>query len=298
MHLYLSPKPIVDLFGLVASTFFKGSDDTPNTTFDIAGYETSIIDQVQVSHGNSPYLSIVLEIILALERLVDSEMMHGSGCELCATEWESFVRAIDIGISPWLAYGVRGGDIVEEILVETYTIFAQLTSFLGKCSQVETGFHEIVDDDARNYVHTFLLRKIAPLIQMGNSFPNPISYPMVGDDATTLALTVIKSWTVIRYLPFKKGDWAKRAKTLLAEAFAIPNSRPAEDNRYVGGYLHHPTVRLEALRSLVEDDTTDIIDSSIKDSDSVSSSGISTMTPVSLKSSSTPPAFSLFSREY
>lgn len=214
---------------------------------------------------------------------------------MCATEWESFVRAIDIGISPWLVRR-NGSPLVHEIHAESMSIFSQITCFLVTCSQSEAGFHLIVDDDARNYLHLFLLRKISPLIQMNESFSKPLSHPdMVGDDASTLALAVIQSWCVIRYLPFKEGDWAKRAGNLMAEAFAVPTQ---DSQRYIGGYLHHPLVRLEALKSLVTDESDELDYSTAKDDASIVS-GISTITPVSMKSGhgNIPPAFSLFSCE-
>ncbi|KAL7543186.1 hypothetical protein ACHAXR_012599 [Thalassiosira sp. AJA248-18] len=285
-------EPVVDLFGAVASTFFQHNSDAPNAKFDIAGHETSVIVvDNQVVGKDNPFLNVIFEIILALQRLVDSEMVYGTG-DLCATEWESFVRAIDIGISPWLVPRKNGSPLVQEIRSEAVAIFSQITNFLAKCSQNEYGFHLIVDDDARNYLHLFLLRKITPLIQMVDSFSKAIDHPeMMGDDSTTLALAVFKSWCVIRYLPFKDGDWAKRANDLLEEAFVVPKSQPG---RYVGGYLHHPVVRLEALKSLVNDDSTQIDYSTMRDSDSVSTSGISTITSVSMKSGN-PPVFSLFS---
>jgi len=289
-------EPVIDLYGSVASTFFQCHDDAPYTKFDIAGHETSVIVMDdQVVFNDSPFLNVVLEIVLAQQRLVDSVMVYGSG-DLCATEWESFVRAIDIGISPWLVrLGNASSPLVQEIHREAMTIFSQITSFLAKCYELEY-VHPLVDDDARQYLHLFLLRKIAPLIQLVDSFSNPLSHPtMVGDDATTLALAVIKSWCVIRYLPFKDGDWAKHASDLLAEAFLVPNWQPMEGFRYIGGYLHHPVVRLEALKSLVDDESNDIDYSTMRDSDSVSTSGISTITSVSMKSGNIPPVFSLFS---
>ena len=312
---------VIDLFGAVTATYFKADSDAPTATFDIAGHETSIID-LEGRVNDSPCLTIILEIILAFQRLVDSEMVsvnatyrlsnhtsqyinipslipfakvYGAG-DLVVTEWESFVKAVDIGISPWLVRRNYGSSLVHEIHIEAMTIFSQITLFLAKCSENESGFHLIVDDDARVYLHQFLLRKIAPLIQSTDSFPRIDSHP-VGDDASTLALAVIKSSCVIRYLPFKEGDWAKRASGLLASAFLVPKIQPANGHRYIGGYLHHPLVRLEAIKSLVIDESSDIDHSTESDSDSVSTSGVSTITPVSLRSGNgtIPPAFSLFS---
>lgn len=268
-------QPVIDLLGSVASTCFL--HDAQNTKFDIAGHETSVIAMDDLAVCSNPFLAVVLEIVLALQRLVDSEMVYADKFgNLSASEWESFIKAIDIGISPWLVSRGNGSpSLAQEIRIEAMAIFSQLTSFLGKCADFECGFHPIDDDDARKYLHLFLLRKVSPLIQMMDSFPRPLSHPaLVGDDATTLALVVIKSWSVVTHLPFKGGP--ARSAELLAEAFAIPKSQPIEACRYfVGGYLHHPAVRLEALKSLVDDDSTDIDYSSVRDSDSVSTSGIS-----------------------
>lgn len=153
-----------------------------------------------------------------------------------------------------------------------------------------TGFHPIVDDSAREYLHLFCLRKIAPLFHMEHSIAK--SYPdMSGDDATIIAISAIKSWSVIRYLPFKEGNWTSRARLLLAEAFLIPNSQSLDDFRYLGGYLHNPLVRLEALKllfndeSIVNDQTTSL---KVSKSDASASS---------MKSRNIPPAISLFSRK-
>ena len=279
---------VIDLYCSVLSTLFQDREDTtsPMMTFNIAGHETFVEEQT----FNSPFLNIVLEIVLSLQRLVDSEMVFGSG-NLCATEWEAFVKALD-KISPWL---VAKGDNFHEIRIEVLSIFSQITNFLESCSSSSNGLHPIIDDDTRNYLHLFLLRKVAPLLQSSNAFARPVSHPaMIGDDASVLAFAVVKSWCVIQSLPVKEGDWVCRAKHLLAEAFATPEETQ-HHSRYVNGYLHHPMVRLESLKFLVDDDSTEIEYSTNRDSDSVSTSGISNITPVSMKSGNVLPRFSLFS---
>ncbi len=74
-------EPVIDLFGLVASTFFQDHVDAPNVKFDIAGHATAVIlvDE-QTASNNSPFLNIVLEVVLALQRLVDSEMVSCNHC--------------------------------------------------------------------------------------------------------------------------------------------------------------------------------------------------------------------------
>ncbi len=73
---------MVDLLGLVASTFFQDLEDAQNAKFDIAGHVTCVILVDEHAQSNkSPFLCIVLEIVLALQRLVDSEMVS---CNLCS----------------------------------------------------------------------------------------------------------------------------------------------------------------------------------------------------------------------
>ena len=154
------------------------------------------------------------------------QQVFGSG-DLCATEWESFVTAIDIGITPWLIQRGKSA-LAHEIRFEAISICSRLTGFMERCcSMPSNGFHPIVDDDAREYFHLFCLRKSAPLLQEVYSFANPTSHPaMVGDDATKLALAVIKSWCAPSLL---EGDWSRRASNVLSEAFLIPKSQLMED---------------------------------------------------------------------
>ena len=217
--------------------------------------------------------------------------LHPNQATLCSTEWESLVKSIDVGVSPWLLFnGDESSSSANEIRLEAIAIFSQITSFLSSISTASV--HPIVDDNAREYLHLFCLRKIAPLLHMERLIATPPMYPaMVGDDATMLAISVIKSWSVIRYLPFKEGDWARRARHLLAEAFLIPKSQSMNECMYIGGYIHHPLVRLEALKSLFNDE-------SIADAHSTAHSvSKSDASAGSMKSRTFPPAISIFSRK-
>ena len=71
-------EPVIDLYGEIASTFFKERDgNESNPKFNIAGHETSIlpVDGQEEFDNNNPFLHMILEIVLALQRLVDSEMV-------------------------------------------------------------------------------------------------------------------------------------------------------------------------------------------------------------------------------
>ncbi|KAL7436370.1 hypothetical protein ACHAXM_005149 [Skeletonema potamos] len=269
-------EPVLDILGQVTSTIFHSNDST-TTSYDISGHMSCLI-ALNGGVFDDKLFVIVLEIVLALRRLVDSEMVYGSG-ELCPTEWEAFTKAIDFGLAPWLLY--QGEDPLQlEIYDEISAIFFQLQSFLLKCSQTEVGFHQIVDSDARRYLHLFLLRKIAPLLQLADSHKT-LSRPSL--DGTSIAFATIKSWCVVGYLPYREGFWSKRATDLLQEAFALCEN--SSDSNFIGGHLHSPVVRLEALKSLVydSDDVTFSRNLDMMDSDSISAS-ISTVTSASVKS--------------
>jgi len=151
---------------------------------------------------------------------------------------------------------------------------------LLKCSQIDVGFHQIVDNEARRYLHLFLLRKITPLLQLAEAHKT-LSLPSL--DGTSIALATIKSWCVMGYLPYREGSWSKRASDLLQEAFALCENE--SDSNFIGGHLHSPVVRLEALKSLVydSDEVTSSRNLDMLDSDSMSAS-ISTVTSASVKS--------------
>lgn len=113
-----------------------------------------------------------LEIVLALRRLVDSEMVR-SGCNLLPTdvylidislhnsvinqvygngdlhpsEWESFCQCMDSGISPW--FSLKPSIDNNELFEEINALFTQIQCFLAKVPEVDHGFHPIVDEEAR-----------------------------------------------------------------------------------------------------------------------------------------------------
>ena len=77
------------------------------------------------------------------------------------------MRAIDVGILPWLVQKENGSALAHEIHFEALAICSRLTGFLERCcSMSSNGYHPVVDDGAREYFHLLCLRKIAPLLQV------------------------------------------------------------------------------------------------------------------------------------
>lgn len=73
--------------------------------------------------------------------------MYGSG-DLCPPEWESFIRALDIGISPWFRTKSNPSNN-SELLDEISALFTQIQRFLLKAPDIDYGLHPIVDDESR-----------------------------------------------------------------------------------------------------------------------------------------------------
>ena len=69
-------EPVVNLFGVVASSFFN---DGGSETTAVAELETPVVKVDGQDYGGryntSPYMNVILEIALALSRFVDSEMV-------------------------------------------------------------------------------------------------------------------------------------------------------------------------------------------------------------------------------
>lgn len=74
--------------------------------------------------------------------------MYGNG-DLHPTEWESFRKALDVGISPWLDASKLENEDTDELSHEISALFTQIRCFLAKVPEMENGFHPIVDEDAR-----------------------------------------------------------------------------------------------------------------------------------------------------
>ena len=65
---------MIELLGKVASTFFQGDVNAPNAETLIAEQKTPTKLNGKVCK-NIPFFVVVLEVVLALRRLVDSEMV-------------------------------------------------------------------------------------------------------------------------------------------------------------------------------------------------------------------------------
>ncbi len=265
---------VIDLLGKVASTIFRGTGNSVQVEFSLVSDETNPITLSKSVCHKKQSLVIVLEIVLALRRLVDGELVYGNG-DLCRNEWMSLIKALDVGLSPWLVYPTvfdercKAGKIQnskqhlqQEIFAEVMILFSQVQGFLLKCAQSKLRpVHHIADDECREHLHKFLLRRICPaLARIG--------------DAESLALAVMKSWCVVSYLPFRDGNWSKSAVDLLVEANA---SFRGPTSQYPGEYAHSPEVRLEAFKSLVYDYN----DNGVPTLSSIDSESVSTVTSAS-----------------
>jgi hypothetical protein len=187
-------------------------------------------------------LSLVLELIVALGRFANDALLRGE-CLLSPDEWEVVVAILDENIDKWLcikdctAALAAESAIIYEIRSEVGMLLVQLQHFLERCSQPEVSILNIaVEDVCRQKLYAVLLRKAAPY--------------MSPEKGTSLALAVIRSWSATGFALHRSDDWAHTAPCIIANAFA-----DFEDFAFgfYGGCVHSPSVRLEALKSVVGD---------------------------------------------
>jgi hypothetical protein len=188
-------------------------------------------------------LSLVLELIVALGRFTDEEFIRGE-CLLSPDEWEVVVTILEENIDKWLCISdcsstlAAESAIIYKIRSEVGMLLNQLQNFLESCSQPEVSLLNIaVEDVCREKLYAVLLRKAAPYMS-----------PEIG---TSLALAVIRSWSTTGFALHRSDDWANTAPCIIVNAFAV-----FKDSAFgfYGGCVHSPSVRLEALKSIVGDD--------------------------------------------
>ena len=207
-------------------------------------------------------LVVLLEVAVALRRLVDGEMAGSprSNC-LSPIEWDPFIDTIE-ALVPWLNLSIDhldkvGGCICMEkrnaflsrrIITETRAIFDRIEEFLASSDKSEgvgvaDAFHPIVDNICRRRLHQLVLRSVCPILPPAR--------------ASSAAASVIQSWMIGGFVSHRGNEWTKISSDLLGEVFAVYDNSdkkygyPGEGSRR---YVHPPTVRLEALRTAACDD--------------------------------------------
>lgn len=215
-------------------------------------FDSSLVtSQSTVDLYTIPSLVVMLEIAVALRRLVDGEMTPVSG-GLSQREWDTFTSALESGLSPWIGFGEvinaadrhnadqqenmdRKLELCRKIVAEVDAIVNQVEVFIEFCADSDKGHHPIVDSVCRDRLHTVLLGSVCPRFSLSR--------------ANSLACAVIKSWTFGGYLLQRGDEWRKAAFGLLKEVFSVNGNIL----RFPGGYVHSPHVRLEALEAITRE---------------------------------------------
>jgi len=204
-------------------------------------------------------LLIILEVVLALRRIVDGELVEGNG-ELTTVEWDALIFALKKGLFLWLDdFGYKNNDDIPKtveykscktnapdsepnshvnkhlslrltIKNEIYEICGELKYFLSKCASLTDSnevrhHHMIVDDSCRRHLHLLLLVDACPTLP-----------PLLG---SSLAISVVNSWSSSGCFPYRGGNWCETASELMSYAFAVYDD---SNCGYHGSYVHSPEV--------------------------------------------------------
>lgn len=276
--------PLLDLFCKIGSSVHSrnmtqmSSSSRPTCADENSDSETC--------HSVSPYclssLAVALEITVAMGRLVEAELTLGDGL-LTPSEWDAFVLTLDQSVIPWLSHLdsplIQSSDSISKsaaknvkmcirLRSEVDALLVQLGVFLDRCATLGSPFHLIVDDTCRRQLHLLLLRKAIPYMEQVH--------------ATVLATSVIRSWASVGFLSCGSGELCVVASDILFNAFAVYEN---DVFGYAGGYVHSPSVRLEALAAITHDEGDKEYDLPMDgsgDDASHEASKISTVSPLTL----------------
>ncbi len=199
-------------------------------------------------------LNFILEVSVAVRRLVDGDMAGGLDI-LCLHEWEQFLNLLERGFLPWLAVprfeyndihfeneillreNAINEELMQKIQAEVSSVFLQIKIFLTYRDDGAISSHRIVHETVRTRFYSLFFRMVSPLL------------PAIA--STHIALSIVDSWMNEDSLSFSIFEWHRKCSFLLREAFAYYEK---EECGYDGNYLHSPSVRQAAIRSLVQTD--------------------------------------------
>jgi len=209
-------------------------------------------------------MTLILEIVVALQRLAQTELMQGNGI-LIREEWVVFQQILSEFIISSLRITTttdhdqeemifsssnsntfQNFDILHRIQSEAEILLCQLGEYLNRCATHK--YHLIVDDERRDAFHFLLLRQAVPLLKQQNGLTQSL-----------LAMSVLNSVAAIGFMSIRRINWLQSAQAIMADAFAVYDDDPSSKLKLPGddyaGYVHSPLVRLEALRILTIDDS-------------------------------------------
>lgn len=206
---------------------------------------------------NPTCLALILEIAIAVKRLVEGEMLSGTD-NLSFYEWESFLSILERSFLPWLALsyantgetGISRKTVIDKALernihlstciqTEVHDIFHHIKIFLTIRQEGTVAYHRISDESMRRRFYLFFLQRVSPLLKP--------------EDATFIGTSVISAWVCGGAFLHSSQDWQHKCSDLLFHTFAV-----YEDNSYgYDGYVHPRLVRQTALRVFVESDDDD-----------------------------------------
>lgn len=236
----------------IGSLASKRNDDTFEDSFYCI---PSITD---LGSFNPTCLALILEIAIAVKRLVEGEMLSGID-NLSIYEWDSFLSILERGFLPWLALSYANTsessharktnfDKVEDrnihlskcIQTEVLDIFHHVKIFFTIRQEGTLTQHRISDESIRRRFYLFFLQRVSPLLRP--------------EDATFICTSIISAWVCGGAFLHSSHDWQQKCSDLLLHTFAV-----YEEKSYgYDGYVHPRLVRQTALRVFVESDEDDL----------------------------------------
>ena len=168
--------------------------------------------------------SLAMAVLRSLSRAIDSQIRGGYGI-LNEVEWKLIIQNLDGGVLAWLQVEYNG-IMTTHSSAAACALVGILSTFLEHCASSE--YCPFVEYESQKLLYQSLLQSAVPLLE--------------AEVARKLGLAVIRSWAKFGLFPFRLDGWSQTSAFLLREAFRV--------NDTTGHYIHHATVRLEALNIL------------------------------------------------
>ena len=159
---------------------------------------------------------VALHFVLTME--IRSEISP-----LVDSEWEILVACLE-GVLPLLRND--GADV--DTRADIQSLFELVGVFCRKCAQVDTTV-PFADFPIQEQLYLLTLKEALPFLSK--------------DVSRSVGVAVVQCWAKYGVIPFRFNEWSQTGRRILQEAFRLSEH----------AYVHHPSIRLESLRFIVQE---------------------------------------------
>lgn len=209
--------------------------------------ENWIDNPIHVSSMLHHALLLLLQVISSLKHFVDEELLRGNGL-LAPDEWDVIIDTLDENIDKWLSITENISALsTETVLIReirsglSINLLDSLRDFFNQNARFESSpFNVVVEDECRVKLYSVMLRKAVPYLPP--------------EKGTLLALAVLRCWSATGFAIHMSDKWGRTASYMITDVFSVFDD---QSFGFFQGFVHSPSVRLEALRLIALGEETE-----------------------------------------